>query len=142
MAARVPERVPERADDLFAELRGLSPRVRGEILDSLSPSERAQAAALIEEDRRASDDLAPPPASSIAYSPWLAARLRDARDNGNADPNMTAATRRVLLQSAEALAADTRAGSPDGPPGDPEPARSRSLLGVLGGLLSPARPAR
>jgi hypothetical protein len=110
---------------LAGDLRALSGRERRDVLNALSPFERAQAEALLVAS--AVEPEAGPDFSR--FSPWLARHLTapDALESGRSP---TPATRRLLTQAAGELAEDGR----------PQPApRSRSLAQAVGELFSPRR---
>jgi hypothetical protein len=119
---------------LADDLRALSPRERRAVLAALSPYERAQVAALIDET------AIPAPAQPAApdysrFSPWLARHLT-ADAEGAGDRNLTAATRRLLAEAAAELGP-----APSRQAGEPAPKR-RSLAEAVGQLLSPRQTLR
>lgn len=119
---------------LADDLRALSARERSSVLAILSPYERAQVAALIDAT------ATPAPAQAAAadcsrFSPWLARHLSTDTD-GAADRNLTAATRRLLVEAAAEPGP-----APVQPVGAPAP-KGRSLADALGQLLFPGRALR
>lgn len=118
---------------LAKELAALSGRDRRAVLRALSPAERHRLGALLE--AKAGEGPAPNAEAFAPFSPWLAERLREARDAAPAaGGRMTPAVRRLLLEAARAPAA---AREPDR-----EPARAGSLLDAIGGLFEPRRWSR
>lgn len=83
---------------LAKDLRALSARERNSVLAVLSPYEKAQVAALIDE-ASTSARIPAAPADYSRFSPWLARHL-DTRSEGAADRKVTAATRRLLTEAA------------------------------------------
>lgn len=119
---------------LADDLRALSARERSTVLALLSPYERAQVSALIDAT------AVPAPVQAAApdysrFSPWLARHLSTEVDAA-ADRNLTAATRRLLVEAAADLGPARVQ-----PIGEPEPKR-RSLADAVGQLLFPRRAPR
>lgn len=132
---------PDVTGELVADLRALPNRDRRQVLESLSASEQLKITALLSESpaQLAVPASAPDAPSFGAFSPWVASRLKQAQPGGVPDEaaDFTPATRRLLAQIGQGLAADegeeaTEAGAVEG----------RSLIGVLGGMFSSWRGAR
>lgn len=112
---------------LADDLRALSARERSTVLAVLSPYERAQVSALID----ATATPGPVEAAAADYSrfsPWLARHL-SADADGSVDRNLTAATRRLLVEAAADLGP-----VPVRQIDEPAP-RRRSLADAVGQLL-------
>lgn len=131
---------PDTLADLATELRALPGRQRQAILGSLSAAERSRMTELLNRPVVAPQ----PPSAPVAerkiegLSPWLTARVRQA-ESGTAPSGaawkMTAATQQLLRRSADDLAEpETRVAATIA-----APAKGRSLLGAIGGMLSQKR---
>lgn len=118
---------------LAEDLRALTARERRAVLAALSPFERAQVEALL--DAAVAPEPAQPAAPDYSrFSPWLARHLEA---DGAGERNLTAATRRLLLQvagevSTRTVAAATPAAAP----------KRRSLVDAVAQLLSPRQAAQ
>lgn len=114
---------------LLDDLAGLPPRTQREILQALSPEERAALASHAGPTHEPA--VATSPIVRGAFSPWLAARIDAVRDPESLDlaaTRMTAATRQALLRSA-----DTASGTPS-TPGAAVP--GKSLFDAFRGTLA------
>jgi len=117
-------------ESLIGDLQAMSPRARRAILRSLTNAERE---ALADYAGSGSTRLAEADGTS-RFSPWLAARIRQARNGDPLDPTdrMTAAAREALLRGVDDMIGRERPREPRSSPGS-----GRSLLDAFGGFLSP-----
>jgi hypothetical protein len=122
---------------LAAELSAMSPRARRSILRSLTPAERLSLTRAAE-DVGASDQVTSTDGDGPGlFSPWLAARIHQARAAGEGSEladRMTVASRQLLLRLADSIDSRPTAQSAS------RDAGGRSLFDAMGGFLSPRRP--
>ncbi|PTS90564.1 hypothetical protein DBR17_01180 [Sphingomonas sp. HMWF008] len=112
---------------LLAELSAMPPASQRAILNALSPEERDALAARGEPAR-----VSPLPGAHSDLSPWLIARIDAVRDPASLDlaaSRMTAASRQLLLRSAEAILATAPASAKPSVPG-------KSLFDTFGGKFT------
>jgi hypothetical protein len=132
-------RRPDALADLATELRAMPARHRHDILKSLSPAERSRMTALLNRPAPAPAPPAlPQPAKTDGLSPWLKARVIEARMGPEhaGSCQLTAATRQLLLRSVESL------GETAAPPVPPaRESAGRSLVGAIGGKFLRRRAA-
>jgi hypothetical protein len=130
---------PETLASLASDLRALPARQRRAILSALSGFERSRVTLLLQQEEfRARAHAEPVPADFGQFSPWLGKYLEHAEgapETTVGGRNVTPATRRLLLQAA----GEAKAGTPRVEAGRTAPAKRRSLLDAVGGLLSPNR---
>ncbi|MEO8374666.1 MAG: hypothetical protein ABI471_05540 [Sphingomonas bacterium] len=117
-------------ESLINDLQAMSPRARRAILRSLTNAERealADYAGLGLTERVEADGTG-------RFSPWLASRIRQARNGDALDPldRMTVATREALLRRVDEMIGRERPREPRSAPGS-----GRSLFDAFGGFLSP-----
>jgi len=117
-------------ESLINDLQAMPPRARRAILRSLTTAERE---ALADYAGSGSTQLAEADGTG-RFSPWLASRIRQARNGGALDPldHMTAATREALLRGVDDMIGRERPRAPRS-----SPASGRSLFDAFGGFLSP-----
>ena len=130
-------REAETLAELASELRALPGRQRQAILNSLSAPERSRMIALLNRPAPAPDLVAAPAEKRVeGLSPWLAARAEQAAAPASEMRwKLTPATRQLLAKTIEELAQGQV--SLRTPPS--APAKGKTLLGALGGMLSQRR---
>lgn len=123
---------PDSLAELVSELRGLRPNDRQAVLSALTAAERSRITALLNRPRL-EQVSAPQAESDSGLSPWLAACVRQARGGAGATGpvKMTEATSQLLVQAADAAAADTW----DADLRPKATAAGRSLAGAIGEML-------
>jgi len=117
-------------ESLIRDLQAMSPGTRRAILRLLTRAERE---ALADYAGSGSAQLAEADGTG-RFSPWLTARIRQARTADSLDPldRMTAATREALLRGVDEIIGRERPREPRSSPGS-----GRSLFDAFGGFLSP-----
>lgn len=123
--------VSDTLASLAQELEAMPPRARRAILRSLTSAEREMLAT------RAQDGAVSPHESATdadRFSPWLALLVQQARTGmeGQEAARMTAASRQLLVRSADAISGSAQ------PPGTHQ-LPGRSLFDAMGGFLSQRR---
>jgi hypothetical protein len=124
-------RVSDPDNTLFDELAALPPRLRNAVLGALTVEERAALDVLRFGSAQGGGVDATASNDSGAISPWLAAQVQRAREGGG---GMAPAARQALLRSVDGQGGP----APDARIAMADPA-GRSLIGAMGGILSPRR---